>query len=167
MHHQSESPRAPVSPPAVGLTLFPVSSDSSRQQKYDVIHRLPPHIPFPPLLDADWSARFFSRRQQQSARQQEPWTGLGSAILVLLTSLFVFDNGQRAECRSGGRAVRDRRWVVRGACCANTESWRKKRKAESPLQSQSPFLHLEGQCNKTVFAMLLMQNIVGKLYNKV
>ena len=25
VHHQSESPRAPVSPPAVGLTLFPVS----------------------------------------------------------------------------------------------------------------------------------------------
>ena len=44
--------------------LFPVSSDSSRQQKYDVIHRLPPHIPFPPLLDADWSARFF---QQETA----------------------------------------------------------------------------------------------------
>ena len=55
VYHQSESPRAPVSPPAVGLTLFRVSS---RQQKYDVIHRLSPHIPFPPLLDADWSARF-------------------------------------------------------------------------------------------------------------
>ena len=65
----------------------------------------------------------------------------GSAILVLLTSLFVFDNGQRAECRSGGRAVRDGRWVVRGACCANTESWRKNGK-QNRLYDLSLLFHI-------------------------
>ena len=92
----------------------------------------------------------------------------GSAILVVLTSFFV-DNGQRAECRSGGRAVKGGRWVVRGACCANTESWRKNGKQNRlyDLSLLFQFSHIEGQCNKTVFAMLLMLNIVGKLYNKV
>ena len=50
------------------------SSDRSKQQKYDVTHCLPSLLPFPLLVDGDWSMRFFSRRQQQSARQQEPWT---------------------------------------------------------------------------------------------
>ena len=74
VHHQSESPRAPVLPPAVGLTLF---RDSSRQQKYDVIHRLPPHTPFPPLLDADWSARFC---QQETAAVSPTAGAVNSAL---------------------------------------------------------------------------------------
>ena len=54
------------------------SRQQRQQQAAEVWRHTPPPSPhsFPPLLDADWSARFISRRQQQSARQQEPWTGL-------------------------------------------------------------------------------------------
>ena len=38
----------PLLPSAVWLTLFSVSSSSRRQQKCDVIHRTPPHIPYCP-----------------------------------------------------------------------------------------------------------------------